>query len=124
MPNPYRHLCLILAATLAAALGAPAAQAQESMLPAVMLDGPAAQAPLAGLRDLPLDETTLAAQRGRAAGMTMMVSATPMMLAGARNTNTVTLWDEIAPPALPAPLPMPADAPRPMQGNSLSMTRH
>ncbi|AJK49409.1 hypothetical protein [Burkholderia plantarii] len=121
MPNPYRHLCLILAATLAAALGAPAARAQESVLPAAMFDGLAAQAPLAGVRDLPLDETTLASQRGRAAGMTMMVSATPMMLAGAR--NTVTLWDEIAPPALPAPLPMPADAPRPMQGNSLSMTR-
>ncbi|MDD1787954.1 hypothetical protein [Burkholderia gladioli] len=120
MPALNRHLCLMLTAALLALASIPAAQAQVMPLAAAIGDE-AAPEMFAGLRELPLDETTLAAQRGRAAGMTMMVSASPTMLAGAG--NHVTLWDELAPPALPSPLPMPADAPRPMQGNSLTLTR-
>ncbi|GAB7539765.1 hypothetical protein [Burkholderia sp. 22PA0106] len=120
MSNLPRHLCLNVAAALIAAASLPAVHAQ--VLPAVAaIEFAATELPLAGPRDVSLDETTLAAQRGRAAGMTMMVSASPMQLAAAR--NGVTLWDELAPPALPSPLPVPADAPRPMQGNSLSLTR-
>lgn len=119
MPNLPRHLCLTVAAALIAAASLSAAHAQ--VLPAVAaIELVAMEPPLAGARDVPLDETTLAAQRGRAAGMTMMVSASPMQLAA---RNGVTLWDELVPPALPSPLPVPADAPRPMQGNSLSLTR-
>lgn len=120
MPNLPRHLCLNVAAALVAAASLPAVHAQ--VLPAAAaLEFVATERPLAGLHEAQLDETTLAAQRGRAAGMTMMVSASPMQLAAAR--NGVTLWDELVPPALPSPLPIPADAPRPMQGNSLSLTR-
>ncbi len=76
MPALNRHLCLMLTAALLALASIPAAQAQVIPLAAAIGDE-AAPEMFAGLRELPLDETTLAAQRGRAAGMTMMVSASP-----------------------------------------------
>lgn len=64
----------------------------------------------------PLDDQTLARQRGGAVGM-VMVAATPQLM---RGNNSVTLWDEIAPPA---PLPIPVDATQNAQGNVASYTR-
>ena len=64
----------------------------------------------------PLDDQTLARQRGGAVGM-VMVAATPQLM---RGNNSVTLWDEIAPPA---PLPIPIDATQNAQGNVASYTR-
>ena len=63
-----------------------------------------------------LDDQTLARQRGGAVGM-VMVAATPQLM---RGNNSVTLWDEIAPPA---PLPIPVDATQNAQGNVASYTR-
>jgi hypothetical protein len=63
-----------------------------------------------------LDDQTLARQRGGAVGM-VMVAATPQLM---RGNNSVTLWDEIAPPA---PLPIPVDATQNAQGNIASYTR-
>jgi hypothetical protein len=64
-----------------------------------------------------LDDQTLSRQRGGAVGM-VMVAATPQLMRG--NNNSVTLWDEIAPPA---PLPIPVDATQNAQGNVASYTR-
>jgi hypothetical protein len=64
----------------------------------------------------PLDDQMLSRQRGGRAGM-VMVAATPELMRGG---NTVTLWDEIAPPG---PLPVPVDAERAAQGNIVSYTR-
>ncbi|MDR3095503.1 MAG: hypothetical protein LBV73_00340 [Paraburkholderia sp.] len=76
--------------------------------------GPAGDDPvLAGVGAL--DDQTLARQRGGAVGM-VMVAATPQLMRG----NSVTLWDEIAPPA---PLPIPVDAGQAAQGNIASYTR-
>ncbi|AEA59685.1 hypothetical protein [Burkholderia gladioli] len=61
-----------------------------------------------------LDDTTLAAQHGRAVGTSML--ATLRTGGGA-----VTLWDEIAPPRPPVPLP--AGASRPLQGSRISYLR-
>ncbi|WP_179402576.1 hypothetical protein [Burkholderia guangdongensis] len=66
-------------------------------------------------RYTPLDEDTLDQQRGRAPGF-VTIATTPQMA----NGTSVTLWDEIAPPA---PAPVPVDAQRAMQGNSASYTR-
>ncbi|MEM5316180.1 hypothetical protein [Paraburkholderia sp. JHI869] len=63
-----------------------------------------------------LDDQTLAHQRGGAVGM-VMVAATPQLM---RGNNSVTLWDEIAPPA---PLPIPVDATQNAQGNIASYVR-
>ncbi|SDD53557.1 hypothetical protein [Paraburkholderia lycopersici] len=63
-----------------------------------------------------LDDQTLSRQRGGAVGM-VMVAATPQLM---RGNNSVTLWDEIAPPA---PLPIPVDATQNAQGNVASYTR-
>jgi hypothetical protein len=63
-----------------------------------------------------LDDQTLSHQRGGAVGM-LMVAATPQLMHGA---NSVTLWDEIAPPA---PLPIPVDSSQAAQGNVASYTR-
>lgn len=63
-----------------------------------------------------LDDQTLSRQRGGAVGM-VMVAATPQLM---RGNNSVTLWDEIAPPA---PLPIPVDATQSAQGNLASYTR-
>ncbi|HKT97609.1 MAG TPA: hypothetical protein VJS30_13915 [Paraburkholderia sp.] len=62
-----------------------------------------------------IDDQTLARQRGGAVGM-VMVAATPQLMRG----NSVTLWDEIAPPA---PMPIPVDAGQAAQGNIASYTR-
>jgi hypothetical protein len=63
-----------------------------------------------------LDDQTLSHQRGGAVGM-LMVAATPQLMRGG---NSVTLWDEIAPPA---PLPIPVDSSQAAQGNIASYTR-
>lgn len=63
-----------------------------------------------------LDDLTLSHQRGGAVGM-VMVAATPQLMRGG---GSVTLWDEIAPPA---PLPIPVDASQNAQGNVASYTR-
>ncbi|MFD1555587.1 hypothetical protein ACFSHT_08085 [Paraburkholderia silviterrae] len=62
-----------------------------------------------------LDDQTLARQRGGAVGM-VMVAAMPQLMRG----SSVTLWDEIAPPA---PLPIPVDTGQAAQGNIASYTR-
>jgi hypothetical protein len=63
----------------------------------------------------PLDDQTLARQRGGAVGM-VMVAATQQLMRG----GSVTLWDEIAPPT---PLPIPVDTGQAAQGNIASYTR-
>jgi hypothetical protein len=63
-----------------------------------------------------IDDQTLSHQRGGAVGM-LMVAATPQLMRGG---NSVTLWDEIAPPA---PLPIPVDSGQAAQGNIASYTR-
>lgn len=63
----------------------------------------------------PIDDQTLARQRGGAVGM-VMVAATPQLMRG----NSVTLWDEIAPPA---PMPIPVDAGQAAQSNIATFTR-
>jgi hypothetical protein len=72
-------------------------------------------ADVVSMNDVPIDDQVLARQRGGAAGMTM-VAATQQLLRG----TSVTLWDEIAPPA---PLPVPVDAARAAQSNVASYMR-
>lgn len=67
------------------------------------------------MNDVPLDDHMLARQRGGATGFTM-IAATPDLLRG----SSVTLWDEIAPPA---PLPVPVDAGRAAQSNVANYLR-
>lgn len=77
--------------------------------------GPAGDEPvIAGVGSI--DDQTLSHQRGGAIGM-LMVAATPQLMRGG---NSVTLWDEIAPPA---PLPIPVDSGQAAQGNIASYTR-
>jgi hypothetical protein len=64
-----------------------------------------------------LDDQVLSGQRGGASGM-VMIAATPQMMRG----NGVTLWDEIAPPS--TPLPVPVDAARGAQGNLTTYSRN
>ncbi|MFC5428536.1 hypothetical protein ACFPTO_06920 [Paraburkholderia denitrificans] len=75
---------------------------------------PPADAPV--VAGSPLDDQTLAHQRGGAVGM-LMVAATPQLMRGG---GSVTLWDEIAPPA---PLPVPVDNSQAAQGNIANYTR-
>lgn len=63
-----------------------------------------------------LNDEVLASQRGTGLGL-MTVAASAQMLAGAAS---VTLWDEIAPPA---PVPVPVDAAHLAQSNSVSYFR-
>lgn len=63
-----------------------------------------------------LDDQMLSHQRGGASGM-LMIAATPELM----RSNTVTLWDEIAPPS---PLPVPVDAARAAQGNLTTYQRN
>ncbi|WP_176058605.1 hypothetical protein [Paraburkholderia sp. BCC1876] len=72
----------------------------------------------ASLNDFSLDDQVLSRQRGGAVGM-LMVAATPQLMRG--NGNGVTLWDEIAPPS--SPLPIPVDAARSAQGNVANYQR-
>lgn len=115
----FRSYRLSVAAALCAALLPLSAMAQQ-------VSGPdeASVSPTVFVADaawmkhfVPLDEDTLDQQRGRAAGM-VMVAATPQMLG--TTGNSVTLWDEIAPPT---PMPIPVDAQRAMQSNTTSYTR-
>lgn len=63
-----------------------------------------------------LDDRVLARQRGTGPGL-MTVAASTQTLQG---TQSVTLWDEIAPPA---PLPVPADSAHSAQSNAVSYFR-
>ncbi|WP_116136413.1 hypothetical protein [Trinickia diaoshuihuensis] len=63
-----------------------------------------------------LDDGTLARQRGTGPGL-MTVGAPMLALHGA---PSVTLWDEIAPPA---PVPVPADSSHVAQSNTVSYFR-
>jgi hypothetical protein len=101
------------ALAVALLVAAPAARAQSAG------EAPAAAAFRGqhGADARPLDDQTLSHQRGGAVGM-VMVAVAPQFT---RN-NGVTLWDEIAPPA--APLPIPIDASQQAaQGNIASYTR-
>jgi hypothetical protein len=52
----------------------------------------------------------------------LMVSATPQLVRSSGNGgNSVTLWDEIAPPS---PLPIPVDVARSAQGNVTTYQRN
>lgn len=73
-----------------------------------------AQAPIAGATAL--DDRVLARQRGTGPGL-MTVAAS---MQGLQSTRSVTLWDEIAPPA---PVPVPADSAHPAQSNAVSYFR-
>ncbi|RDU97137.1 hypothetical protein [Trinickia dinghuensis] len=74
----------------------------------------AAEAPVAD--DAALDDRALARQRGTGPGL-MTVGASFQALKGA---PSVTLWDEIAPPA---PVPVPADSSHVAQTNAVSYFR-
>lgn len=74
----------------------------------------------AQVNDFSLDDQALSRQRGGAVGM-LMVAATPQLMRGNGGGNGVTLWDEIAPPS--SPLPIPVDAARAAQGNVASYQR-
>lgn len=73
----------------------------------------------ASMNDFSLDDQVLSRQRGGALGMVMVVSA-PQLMRGSGGGNSVTLWDEIAPPS---PLPVPVDAARAAQGNVANYQR-
>jgi hypothetical protein len=74
----------------------------------------------ASVNDFSLDDQMLSRQRGGAVGM-LMVAATPQLMHGSGGSgNSVTLWDEIAPPP---PLPVPVDAARATQGNVANYQR-
>ncbi|CAB3764103.1 hypothetical protein [Paraburkholderia solisilvae] len=103
-----------LADTTSAAAAAPetAVANSENETSTPILNTPA---DVVSMNDVPIDDQVLARQRGGAAGMTM-VAATQQLLRG----TSVTLWDEIAPPA---PLPVPVDAARAAQSNVASYMR-
>ncbi|CAE6866979.1 hypothetical protein R75461_08336 [Paraburkholderia nemoris] len=71
----------------------------------------------AATTDLVLDDKVLSQQRGGFGGM-LMVATTPQLMRG--NGNSVTLWDEIAPPS---PLPVPVDVAHSAQGNVTTYQR-
>jgi hypothetical protein len=71
------------------------------------------------VNDLVLDDQVLSQQRGGFSGM-LMVAATPQLMR-ANGGNSVTLWDEIAPPS---PLPIPVDVARSAQGNVTTYQRN
>jgi hypothetical protein len=104
----------VLADATPAAATAPETAAVDSQneAPTQVLNTPA---DVVSMNDMPLDDQVLARQRGGASGLTM-VAATPELMRGA----SVTLWDEIAPPA---PLPVPVDAARAAQSNVASYLR-
>ncbi|MFC0398679.1 hypothetical protein [Paraburkholderia rhizosphaerae] len=103
-----------LADTTPAAAASPetAAADREDETSAEVLNTPA---DVVSMNDVALDDQVLARQRGGASGLTM-VAATPQLTRG----SSVTLWDEIAPPA---PLPVPVDAARAAQSNVASYMR-
>lgn len=112
----------LIPATLDVSAPAPDSTDAHSAPPAAGQDSPLAADPAPGGDDSvvagigALDDQTLSRQRGGAVGM-LMVAATPQLMHGG---NSVTLWDEIAPPA---PLPIPVDSSQAAQGNIASYTR-
>lgn len=73
-----------------------------------------AEAPIAGATAL--DDRVLARQRGTGPGLMTVAASTQALQAG----HSVTLWDEIAPPA---PVPVPADSAHSAQSNAVSYFR-
>ncbi|SIT50247.1 conserved exported hypothetical protein [Paraburkholderia piptadeniae] len=90
----------------------PESATEDDSTRAQVIDEPADGA---ATSNVALDDQVLSRQRGGAAGM-VMVAATPQLARG----NSVTLWDEIAPPS---PLPIPVDAARAAQGNVANYQR-
>ncbi|WNC90712.1 hypothetical protein RI103_04950 [Paraburkholderia sp. FT54] len=87
-------------------------------LPATVLSLPADGG--VSVSEFSLDDRVLSRQRGGAVGM-VMAAATPQLMRGnVGSGNSVTLWDEIAPPS---PLPIPVDAARAAQGNVANYQR-
>ncbi|MDE1183641.1 hypothetical protein [Paraburkholderia sp.] len=83
-------------------------------------DATSVSADASSLNGFALDDQMLNRQRGGRNGM-VMVAATPQLTHGMGSGNSVTLWDEIAPPS---PLPIPVDAAaRAAQGNVASYQR-
>ncbi len=118
MRNLHRLFFIWMAVALATASAPFSCVAQEAAQPDEPGLVPVSQVEDATVmnRYAQIDEDTLNQQRGRAPGF-VMVAATPQMLG---NPASVTLWDELAPPA---PLPIPVDAQRTMQGNTVTYTR-
>lgn len=73
-----------------------------------------AEASIAGATAL--DDRVLARQRGTGPGLMTVAASTQALQAG----HSVTLWDEIAPPA---PVPVPADSAHSAQSNAVSYFR-
>jgi hypothetical protein len=108
------------ATTATAASSDPTTRAASAFfqLPATVLSIPADGG--ASVNDFSLDDRVLSRQRGGAVGM-VMAAATPQLMRGnVGSGNSVTLWDEIAPPS---PLPIPVDAARAAQGNVANYQR-
>jgi hypothetical protein len=104
-----------LAAAQRFVIGAASADAIAEPAPAATEDASAdTEAPIAGATAL--DDRVLARQRGTGPGL-MTVAASTQALSGA---HSVTLWDEIAPPA---PVPVPADSAHSAQSNAVSYFR-
>ncbi|MEX3932954.1 hypothetical protein AB4Y32_14315 [Paraburkholderia phymatum] len=99
-------------ATTADAGAEPQAATEDESTRALVIDEPDDGA---STSSVVLDDQVLSRQRGGAAGM-VMVATTPQLVRG----NSVTLWDEIAPPS---PLPIPVDAARAAQGNVANYQR-
>jgi hypothetical protein len=118
MRNLHRLFFIWMAVALAAASVPFSCVAQEAARPDEPGVVPVSQvADATGMnRYAQIDEDTLSQQRGRAPGF-VMVAAAPQMPG---NPASVTLWDELAPPT---PLPVPVDAQRTMQGNTVTYTR-
>jgi hypothetical protein len=74
----------------------------------------------ASVNDFSLDDQVLSRQRGGAVGMVMVATTPQLMRGNGGSGNSVTLWDEIAPPS---PLPIPIDAARAAQGNIANYQR-
>jgi hypothetical protein len=74
----------------------------------------------ASVNDFSLDDQVLSRQRGGAVGMVMVATTPQLMRGNGGSGNSVTLWDEIAPPS---PLPIPIDAARAAQGNVANYQR-
>jgi hypothetical protein len=98
-----------------------AADTTNTAAPGSDLAGDALSIPadVATVTDLTLDDQALSQQRGGFGGM-VMVAATPQLMRG-NGGNSVTLWDEIAPPS---PLPVPVDVARQAQGNLTTYQRN
>ncbi|RKP52012.1 hypothetical protein D7S89_00125 [Trinickia fusca] len=109
----------MLGMLLAAGWCAPAAQA-ETLLALASPVGQTAMEATAGeeaaIVGVALDDQALADERGSGLGA-VTVAATPELI---ERTHSVTLWDELAPPA---PAPVPVDTAKTAQVNVLTTTR-